>query len=86
MFADAAVHGILALTGGSGGNRMLPLVDYALIRRNPKFLGGFSDLTALINAVHARTGLVTFHAPVGVSEFNDFSVRHLRARDGGEAL
>lgn len=78
MFADSGVHGLLALTGGSGGNRMLPLVDYALIQRNPKFLGGFSDLTALINAVHLKTGLVTFHAPVGVSEFNEFSVRHLR--------
>ncbi len=78
MFADPAVHGILALTGGSGGARMLPLVDYALVQRNPKFLGGFSDLTALINAVHARTGLVTFHAPVGVSEWNEFSIRHLR--------
>jgi muramoyltetrapeptide carboxypeptidase len=78
MFADPGVHGILALTGGSGGNRMLPLVDYALIRRNPKVLAGFSDLTALINAVHVKTGLVTFHAPVGLSEFNEFSVRHLR--------
>ena len=51
MFADPAVHGILAMTGGSGGGRILPLIDYPLIRRNPKFLGGFSDLTALINAV-----------------------------------
>jgi muramoyltetrapeptide carboxypeptidase len=74
MFADRNVHGLLAMTGGSGGNRMLPLVDYELIRRQPKFLGGFSDLTALINAVHARTGLVTFHAPLGVSEWNAFSV------------
>jgi len=78
MFADAQVQGLLALTGGSGGARMLPLVDYALLRRNPKFLGGFSDLTALINAVHARTGLVTFHCPLGVSEWNEFSVRQLR--------
>ena len=76
MFADPGVHGILALTGGSGANRILPLLDYGLIRRNPKFLGGFSDTTALINAVHARTGLVSFHAPVGVSEWNEFSVRH----------
>ena len=74
MFADRSVHGLLAMTGGSGGNRMLPLVDYDAIRRNPKFLGGFSDLTALINAVHARTGLVTFHAPLGASEWNAFSV------------
>ena len=53
---------------------MLPLVDYELVRRNPKFLGGFSDLTALINAVHARTGLVSFHSPMADSEWNEFSV------------
>lgn len=78
MFADPGVHGILAMTGGSGGNRILPLLDYELIRRNPKFLGGFSDITALINAVHARTGLVTFHSPVAESEWNGFSVEHFR--------
>ncbi len=79
MFADTGVHGILALTGGSGGTRLLPRVDYSTIARNPKFFGGFSDLTALINAIHAKTGLVTFHAPVAVSEWNEFSVRHWRA-------
>jgi muramoyltetrapeptide carboxypeptidase len=87
MFGDAAVHGILAMTGGSGGNRMLPLLDYELIRRNPKFLGGFSDITALINAVHAKTGLVTFHSPVADSEWNPFSVDHFkRAVVGAEAM
>jgi len=78
LFADPGVHGLLALTGGSGGNRMLPLVDYELIRRHPKFLGGFSDLTALLNAVTVQTGLVTFHCPLGVSEWNAFSVGWLR--------
>ena len=78
MFADPGVHGILALTGGSGGNRILPLLDYAAIARTPKFLGGFSDITALINAVHARTGLVTFHCPVAASEWNTFSIEHWR--------
>jgi muramoyltetrapeptide carboxypeptidase len=78
MFADPGVQGILAMTGGSGGNRILPLLDYELIRRNPKFLGGFSDITALINAVHARTGLITFHSPVADSEWNGFSVDHFR--------
>lgn len=78
MFADPTVHGILALTGGSGANRILPLLDYPAIQRNPKVLAGFSDITALLNAVHAQTGLVTFHAPVGVSEWNEFSVRHFR--------
>ena len=79
MFADPAVHGLLAMTGGSGGNRMLPLVDYAAIRRTPKFLGGFSDLTALINAVQVQTGLVTFHCPMAASEWNEFSVQWLRS-------
>jgi muramoyltetrapeptide carboxypeptidase len=78
MFADPGVHGLLAMTGGSGGNRILPLLDYALIARNPKFLGGFSDLTALINAVHAKTGLVTFHCPMASSEWNGFSVEQWR--------
>ncbi len=78
MFADPAIDGILAVTGGSGANRILPLLDYASIARNPKFFGGFSDITALLNAINARTGLVTFHAPVGISEWNEFSVRHWR--------
>ena len=78
MFADPTVHGILAMTGGSGGGRILPLIDYELIRRNPKFLGGFSDLTALINAVNARTGLVTFHCPMGNSEWNSFDAEQFR--------
>ena len=78
MFADPTVHGILAMTGGSGGNRILPLLDYASIARYPKVLGGFSDITALLNGVHAKTGLVTFHCPVAASEWNSFSVEHFR--------
>ena len=79
LFADPGVAGILAVTGGSGANRVLPLLDYDLIARHPKFLGGFSDLTALISAVHAKTGLVTFHSPLGRSEWNAFSIEHFKA-------
>lgn len=78
MFVDPSVQGILAMTGGSGGNRILPLIDYAQIRRTPKFLGGYSDLTALINAVQVQTGLITFHCPMGSSEWNEFSINGLR--------
>jgi muramoyltetrapeptide carboxypeptidase len=78
MFADTGVHGLLAVTGGSGGARMLAGVDYGLVQANPKFLGGFSDLTALINAVTRRTGLVTFHAPMGASEWNKYSVEQFK--------
>jgi len=77
--ADPEVAGLLAVTGGSGANRVLPLLDYDLIGRHPKFLGGFSDLTALISAVHVKTGLVTFHSPLARSEWNAFSVEHFKA-------
>ncbi|HTD05866.1 LD-carboxypeptidase [Undibacterium sp.] len=79
MFADDSVDGILALTGGSGCNRIVDKLDYALIRKRPKFFGGYSDLTSLVNAIQAQTGLVTFHSPVAASEWNEFSVSHFRA-------
>ena len=79
LFADPGIAGILAITGGSGANRVLPLLDYGLIAANPKFLGGFSDLTALISAVHVKTGLVTFHSPLGRSAWNSFTVDHFKA-------
>ncbi|MBL8328262.1 MAG: LD-carboxypeptidase [Rubrivivax sp.] len=78
LFADPGIQGILAITGGSGGGRILPLLDYELIQRNPKVLCGFSDLTSVINAIHTRTGLVTFHAPMAASEWNEFSVQQFR--------
>ncbi|WP_457447748.1 S66 peptidase family protein [Roseateles sp. P5_E4] len=79
MFADDSVAGILAMTGGSGCNRIVDKLDYELIRRKPKFFGGFSDLTCLVNAIHRQTGLVAFHSPVAVSEWNDYSVQSFRA-------
>lgn len=79
MFADDAVAGIIAMTGGSGCNRIVDKLDYDLIRRKPKFFGGFSDLTSLVNAIHRQTGLVTFHSPVAVSEWNDYSVQNFKA-------
>ncbi|MFG6485157.1 LD-carboxypeptidase [Roseateles sp. BYS78W] len=79
MFADDSVNGILALTGGSGCNRIVDKLDYDLIRRRPKFFGGFSDLTCLVNAIQRQTGLVTFHCPVAGSEWNDYSVQSFKA-------
>lgn len=79
MFADDAVAGILAVTGGSGCNRIVDKLDYELIRRRPKFFGGFSDLTCLVNAIHRQTGLVTFHSPVAASEWNDYSAQGFRS-------
>ncbi len=88
FFADDEVAGLLALTGGSGCNRIVDKLNYELIRRKPKFFGGFSDLTSLVNAIHKQTGLITFHCPVAGSEWNEFSIQQFRAvaMDGQAAL
>jgi muramoyltetrapeptide carboxypeptidase len=79
MFADDTVQGIVAMTGGSGCNRIVDKLDYRLIAAKPKYFGGFSDITCLLNAMQRQTGLVSFHAPVAESEWNAFSVAHWRA-------
>lgn len=73
-FADGEVKAIVCARGGSGAARLLPLLDYDVIRRNPKVLLGYSDITALHSAIHAKTGLVTFHGPIGVGSWNRFNV------------
>lgn len=74
MFADKNIKGIVCARGGYGCARILPMLDYSLIKNNPKILIGYSDITALLNAIYFQTGLVTFHGLVGISTFNDFSV------------
>ncbi len=78
MFADNEVNAILSIRGGWGCNRILPLLDYNLIKKNPKALIGYSDITSLLVAIYARTGLVTFHGPVGTSTWNQFSLNYFR--------
>lgn len=77
-FADPAIKGVVCARGGSGAARLLPLLDYAAIGRNPKLLLGYSDITALHNAIHARTGLVTFHGPNGWGSWNSFNAEQFR--------
>ncbi len=77
MFANDEVAGIVCARGGWGCNRILPDIDYDLIRANPKVLLGYSDVTSLLYGIYSQTGLVTFHGPVGISTFNDFSVNYL---------
>jgi muramoyltetrapeptide carboxypeptidase len=63
MFADRSVSAVFALQGGYGTPRLLDRLDYDLIRRNPKILLGYSDITGLHLAISRRSGLVTFHGP-----------------------
>lgn len=78
MFADERIDGIVAYTGGWGSPRLLPLLDYDVIRRNPKVFVGFSDITALLVAIQQKTGLITFHGPVAASTFEKYSVENFR--------
>jgi muramoyltetrapeptide carboxypeptidase len=67
MVRDKQVKAIFAVRGGYGTPRLLHLIDYQSVRRNPKIVVGYSDLTALQLALFKRTGLVTFSGPmVGV--------------------
>jgi muramoyltetrapeptide carboxypeptidase len=65
FFADPTVAALLPIRGDWGSARILPYLDYDLIRQNPKIIVGFSDLTALLLGITAQTGLVTFHGPNG---------------------
>jgi muramoyltetrapeptide carboxypeptidase len=78
MFADDAVAAVICYTGGWGSPRLLPLLDYDLIARKPKVIIGYSDVTALLNAINKRTGLVTFHGPVGASSMEPYSLENFR--------
>jgi muramoyltetrapeptide carboxypeptidase len=78
MFTRKDVDAIWCVRGGYGSIRILDLLDYELIRKNPKVFIGYSDITALITAIYQETGLVTFHGPVGTSEFNRFSIRSIK--------
>ena len=75
MFADPEVQGIFCARGGYGSARLLPLLNYNLIKANPKVFIGYSDITALHFGILNKTGLLTFHGPVGASEFSDFTSR-----------
>lgn len=78
-FADPEVDAVWCVRGGYGTTRLLPHIDYDLIRRHPKPLIGYSDVTALHLAIGQKTGLVTFHGPVAASDFPDNTLQHFRA-------
>jgi muramoyltetrapeptide carboxypeptidase len=62
-FSDPQIKGALTAIGGYNCNQLLEYLDYDLIRQHPKVLCGFSDITALGNAIYAKTGLVTYSGP-----------------------
>jgi muramoyltetrapeptide carboxypeptidase LdcA involved in peptidoglycan recycling len=71
-FADPDVDAILTVIGGFNSNQLLEHIDYDLIRAHPKVLCGFSDITALSNAILARSDLVTYSGP----HYSSFGMKH----------
>ncbi len=76
-FADKSVKAVWCARGGYGMTRILPDVDFKLIKNNPKIFIGYSDITALHTAIYQKTGLVTFHGPVAASSYSDYVKDHL---------
>jgi muramoyltetrapeptide carboxypeptidase len=78
MFVNPKIKAIFEIRGGWGSDRILPYLNYKLIKRNPKIIVGFSDITALLIAIHKKTGLVTFHGPLGVEPWPPFTVNYMK--------
>ena len=64
MFEDPTIDAIICARGGYGGNRVLPLLDYDIIRKNPKIFIGYSDITGYLSSFAQKSGLITFHGPM----------------------
>lgn len=77
-FADPTIAALLPIRGDWGSSRILPYLDYDLIRQNPKIILGFSDLTALLLGIHAQTGLITWHGPNGLTAWRPDQTTPLR--------
>ncbi|MCR9228069.1 MAG: LD-carboxypeptidase [Flavobacteriaceae bacterium] len=78
MFANPDIDAILCARGGYGCTRILDMLDYEGFEKNPKALIGFSDITALINTIYKKTGLVGFHGPVGKTLNDEYSLLYFK--------
>jgi muramoyltetrapeptide carboxypeptidase len=78
MFADPSVNAVFAIRGGYGSAQLLDRIDYGLLRNNPKIFLGYSDITALHLAIQKRSGMVTFHGPVALSGFSEYTQKGFR--------
>src|SRR5699024_1644361 len=78
MFADSEVDAILSFRGGWGCNRILEYIDFDIIAQNPKPFIGFSDITSLLLSIYSKTGLVTYHGPVGKSDWTDYTASNFK--------
>ena len=81
-FGDKSVKGVMCAVGGYNANYLLEGIDWEIIRQNPKFFCGMSDITVLSNAILAKTGLVTYSGPnfrnFGQKMYFDFTLEYFK--------
>ena len=89
-FRDADIKGIFCIRGGYGAGRILDAIDFDLVRHNPKFFCGYSDVTALHTAINQRAGLMTFHTPMlcdaGFKKADGYTLEHFNRYMFEEAI
>lgn len=81
-FSDTTIKGILTAIGGYNSNQLLNKIDYALIKSNPKVFCGYSDITAVANAILSKTGLITYSGPhfstFGMQEGIEYTIDYFK--------
>ncbi|WP_375058594.1 S66 peptidase family protein [Zobellella sp. DQSA1] len=73
LIRNPDVRCIMSTIGGSNSNALLPYIDYDALRRDPKIIIGYSDVTAILLGIHAQTGLVTFYGPALVASLGELA-------------
>lgn len=68
-FCDNDIKGIFCLRGGYGTTRILPMIDFDMIRKNPKVFIGYSDISSLHFNINQKSGLITFHGPMPTTDY-----------------
>lgn len=76
-FQDPTIHAIMCYRGGYGTMRMLPYIDFNILKNNPKIFIGYSDITTLLNYMYQKNNLITFHGPMVGSDLNHFTLDSL---------
>lgn len=72
LIRNPDVRCIMSTIGGYNSNSLLPYIDYEALRKDPKIIIGYSDVTALLLAIYNQTGLITFYGPALVASFGEF--------------
>jgi len=76
MFSDGEIDAVFCIRGGYGSSQILDLIDYESVQSHPKVFLGYSDITSMHTAIFKKTGLITFHGPVLLSQFTNYTLEN----------